>query len=642
MSPSPDDETRLAERIARLERELADSRAARSFAERELRRLRNLPAWAFRAVHLSARLRRSFAPPGSQRERWVEAAWARSRRKRLKAPAPRSSTALRSPCSGFGGEPGLVSVVLPVYNQASMLGDSIRSVLNQSYRHLELIVVNDGSKDDAETVMAEFVGDRRVRLLTQRNQKLPKALSNGFEFANGEFWTWTSADNLMAPDHLARLVEHLRSRPGTPMAFANYWAIDDRGAILTDPSFRPHNRPDMNSGAIVLPKSTAELNTVQDNFIGPCFMYRGWIGKMVGEYDPGLLGVEDYDYWMRINAYRPIERLESDEPLYWYRVHDNSLSGQAVSLGIHQRARWIIDHEARRAEFRARPWTIHLDPALGWDLDEADIAPHRLRVAEPDAPALDSGKTLRIVRGPRRSPQSPNCPEESGRELVAIWHDDPAAAYDAVPCPDVLALAADDKMARRLAVVGAFGLVTNNPQDAVALATAWADGVEFDRRDPQRRESQREIPKISGVGDRLPTVRFLDDQARQAWNAVVSPNSAQEWRAGQPDADILCAAWPDCANSLADQSGKAPVIGVLSGEHGDCESNLGISVTNSAITAYLCANRTIARAADLQWGLPPSRLLIASDFNPNGLAQALIWLVRGGPAASARGWAARP
>ena len=87
----------------------------------------------------------------------------------------------------------------------------------------------------SSSVLGRYIGHPRVRVLSQANQKLPKALSNGFALARGEFWTWTSADNLMHPEQLARLVAFLRSRPETAMVYADYVAIDDRGGPLGRP-----------------------------------------------------------------------------------------------------------------------------------------------------------------------------------------------------------------------------------------------------------------------------------------------------------------------------------------------------------------------------------------------------------------------
>ncbi|WP_236213264.1 glycosyltransferase [Metapseudomonas otitidis] len=261
---------------------------------------------------------------------------------------------------------GLVSVVLPVYNQADLIAESIDSVLNQTYQDFELIIINDGSTDGVEEIIKRYLGHPKVRYFAQANQRLPKALSNGFDFARGEYRTWTSADNIMEPRMLELLVGKLRGEPDVGMVYADYYAIDDRGNFLQDPSWRAHNRPDPTSGEIRLPRSAKMLNIVQDNFIGPCFMYRGWIGLCLGDYDPQL-GVEDYDYWMRINSFFPVRHLGNDSLLYRYRVHDNTLSAKAHEHKIHEKAQNLIAYEKERAAFYKEPMEYMADSCgLSW------------------------------------------------------------------------------------------------------------------------------------------------------------------------------------------------------------------------------------------------------------------------------------
>ena len=258
--------------------------------------------------------------------------------------------AMRAACCGL--EPGLVTVVLPVYNQADLLEEAVESVLAQTCRDFELILINDGSEDDVDPILERYsrhpASVARIRCFTQSNQGLPKALSNGFQLARGEFWTWTSADNLMEPRMLERLRAKLQSEPELGMTYADYYAIDDRGELLQDETWRWLNRPDPASGAIRLPRAARDLNIVQDNFIGPCFMYRGWIGRALGDYAPQT-GVEDYDYWMRINAFFPVRHLGSDELLYRYRVHDNTLSARAADFSIADKVGELMMRERERA-----------------------------------------------------------------------------------------------------------------------------------------------------------------------------------------------------------------------------------------------------------------------------------------------------
>ena len=262
--------------------------------------------------------------------------------------------------------PGLVSVVLPVYNGAQLLEFAILSVLAQTYRPLELIIVDDGSADGAEAVLERYAAHPEVRIFVQSNQRLPRALTQGFAHARGEFWTWISADNMMGPLQVERLVTKLRAEPGLGMTYADYWVIDERGNPLADRTWRAINRRDPASGEVHLPHTTERLNLIPENFIGPCFLYRGWIGGVLGQYDPAQ-GIEDYDYWMRINALFSIRNLGTEELLYWYRVHANTLSARVDEHAIPDKVEALMRTEVARAEYFAKPLALRADPeAAAW------------------------------------------------------------------------------------------------------------------------------------------------------------------------------------------------------------------------------------------------------------------------------------
>src|SRR5213593_58548 len=86
----------------------------------------------------------------------------------------------------------LISVVLPTFNRASLLPASMESVLHQTERSLELIVVDDGSSDSTGEIVSRYARqDNRVTYVRQANLGLPRALNNGFRLARGQFFTWT-------------------------------------------------------------------------------------------------------------------------------------------------------------------------------------------------------------------------------------------------------------------------------------------------------------------------------------------------------------------------------------------------------------------------------------------------------------------
>ncbi len=249
------------------------------------------------------------------------------------------------------GTPGLVSVVLPVYNGQRYIRDSIRSVLAQTYQNLELIVVDDGSTDQTPQIVESFAGDPRVRIIHQANQKLPSALTNGFCAATGEFYTWTSDDNVMMPNQLTELVHFLSNRPEVEFVYADEEIIDEEGRPAFNSDFCPGYQTPVGSNLICWPRDTGELNFVQNNYIGGCFLYRAWAGQIVGGYDPACFGFEDYEYWMRMNALFRISHLGARVPLYQYRLHGSSLSAREKQLRIIDRVREFMTVEEARRHF---------------------------------------------------------------------------------------------------------------------------------------------------------------------------------------------------------------------------------------------------------------------------------------------------
>ena len=263
------------------------------------------------------------------------------------------------------GTPGLVSIVLPVYNGGAMLHEAIDSILAQSHNSFELIVVNDGSTDDSGTIADSYAArDPRVRVIHQSNQRLPAALSTGFEHARGEFLTWASADNRWKPDGIARLGDYLRRHADCDVVYANIDLIGDNGRPLVgSPHFQSYQRP-AGSSHIDLPDTTDELNTRDNNFIGAGFLYRRRVASLIGGYSLHRFGVEDYDFWMRANALLNVRKADFSESVLDYRFHGASLTANAEKLGLPAaRVRLqVFDQFRRDAALWPLVWVV--EPAL--------------------------------------------------------------------------------------------------------------------------------------------------------------------------------------------------------------------------------------------------------------------------------------
>ena len=268
---------------------------------------------------------------------------------------------LSTPC-----EPGLVSVVLPVYNGEAFVAEAIEGALAQSYDDFELIVVDDGSTDRTPEILARYSEHPKVRLLHQENRKLPAALNTGFAAARGEFFTWISDDNRMHPNMLAELVGFLKSHGDVEMVYADEQLIDEHGAPALNSDFCKIYQSPEGSNILRRPRDSGELNFIQNNFIGGCFLYRSWTARLVGDYTEQYFGFEDYDYWMRMNALFRIAHLGKPDILHSYRLHPHSLTAREKELRISDRARYFTAVEAERRKFFTDTFDIRFTGTHPW------------------------------------------------------------------------------------------------------------------------------------------------------------------------------------------------------------------------------------------------------------------------------------
>ncbi|MCY7485298.1 glycosyltransferase [Paenibacillus alvei] len=264
----------------------------------------------------------------------------------------------------FSFEKDLVSVVLPVYNGEDYLSSAIESILQQTYRHFELIIINDGSTDNTSNILNEYEQrDSRITVIHQENSKIPKTLSRGFRMAKGEFYTWTSADNILHKSFLEDMVNEIKKDENLGMVYANMNLIDSNGKIIRGHGW--YEIPE-GSGVVSLPTTTLELNIYPNNTIGAAFMYRAKAAHVLGDYSSFKHTLEDYDYWMRMNSLFNLCHTSFHEPIYDYRWHDKSLTAQDSELGITSNRYKLMVLDDYRRDYYLSPivWIIDGDGDL--------------------------------------------------------------------------------------------------------------------------------------------------------------------------------------------------------------------------------------------------------------------------------------
>lgn len=203
-----------------------------------------------------------------------------------------------------------VSIVLPCFNGAKMLGEAIDSVITQTFKDWELIIVNDCSTDNTLDIASSYAEqDPRIKVFSnERNMKLPATLNHGFREANGEYWTWTSDDNLLLPNMLEEMVSFLDKHPQVGLVVADREIIDVSGNVLN---------------TVIVQDNLQDLLPLF-NVVQSAFLYRKEIALAIGEYREDLFLVEDYEYWLRMSEFTVFAHLP--RVLYKERKHPNSLT----------------------------------------------------------------------------------------------------------------------------------------------------------------------------------------------------------------------------------------------------------------------------------------------------------------------------
>ncbi len=210
----------------------------------------------------------------------------------------------------------LVSVIIPAYNAAAFLGDTLDSVLAQTYKNLEIIVVDDGSTDTTPHVLESYKD--RITVLHQANAGQATARNSGARSAKGEFLAFLDSDDLWDSDKINRQVELINRFPKALAVYCDHRSIDAQGNPLAS------------SGALAHPRPSG--NILRALLLGPCIITPGLVllrrnaFDMMGGFDKTMRGHEDYTLWLRLATQGSF--IYSPDTLVSYRQHHQQATKQ--------------------------------------------------------------------------------------------------------------------------------------------------------------------------------------------------------------------------------------------------------------------------------------------------------------------------
>ena len=188
------------------------------------------------------------------------------------------------------------SVIIPTHNRKGFLGEAIRSVLNQTYRDFELIVIDDGSTDKSDEVIKEFEG--KIIYKYQKNKGASSARNAGVKLSKGQYISFLDSDDLWDKEKLMEQIEFFKEHPEAKICYTDEIWI--RYGVRVNP-MKKHQKY---SGWIFdkcLPLCIISISSV---------MMKRELFDEVGLFDEDLPACEDYDMWLRISARYPVYFIE--------------------------------------------------------------------------------------------------------------------------------------------------------------------------------------------------------------------------------------------------------------------------------------------------------------------------------------------
>jgi glycosyltransferase involved in cell wall biosynthesis len=297
-----------------------------------------------------------------------------------------------------------VSIVIPTYNSARYLGETLESIFNQSYQNYEIIVVDDGSTDDTKNILEPFA-DKIVYIYQENSGAPAKPRNVGISRSSGDYISIFDSDDIMAPFKIERSIAFLNSYPDLGMIFNNFIKFNDFGQypephLNSNQHFWRLKKTRVGNDEFVIPKKEAFEGLFYSNYIGTSgvvvpkrvFEEIGWFDESVSKG-----GLEDRDMWFRITKNFDIGFLNIVG--HRYRVRSNSVSKRIISSNearIKVIGRYMAGLGCRRTIWQAKTVIAKCYSHMGYHYKETR---HLAKSRRFYVRSLNTALNIRAIRG---------------------------------------------------------------------------------------------------------------------------------------------------------------------------------------------------------------------------------------------------
>jgi glycosyltransferase involved in cell wall biosynthesis len=207
-----------------------------------------------------------------------------------------------------------VSVIIPTYNRAHLISETIKSVLDQTFQDFEIVVIDDGSTDNTREVVDSFQ-DPRIRYIYQDNQGAVVARNNAILASKGEYISYLDSDDALMENALEKHVEVLDRHPEVAFSYGQVYNVDENGRIIN--LYKPPYKH-----SYVREGKEEIRDLIFGNYISAETIRRSCLDE-AGGFDTAFIVAEDRELWVRLAKRWSVAYIA--EPLIKYRRHTSSI-----------------------------------------------------------------------------------------------------------------------------------------------------------------------------------------------------------------------------------------------------------------------------------------------------------------------------